>query len=206
MKRPSYPRRRYGFTLMETGLSVALGVVLLFAGVLAFDLAQDSSGDAVAKRKVADLETLVETDYSTNTAFPDLGTLQQQWLARRPQDATASPWGGPIVDSYVNSPPVAPCANGGCTNGAAGIRGMDLTGATASLTDYSFSKGNLYYYRIAQPGASPPACCWEFQDLTAGPAGAGNPQQVFTPAQGYMVGANKNFHCFYFVTSGRPTS
>ncbi len=201
---PGFPGQR-GFTLVELGLAIAVGVVLLFAGMLAFDAARDATGDSIARSKVAALQTLVEQDYSANNAFPDIDSVRGQWLAERPDDATSSPWGGPQVDTETGdpcgNPPIRPTD---------GIRGGDLAGpcnvigdVTTQIPDESNSSGVLYYYRINVPGYPVPTCCWSFQDDSRGPSGRNAPNACFTEAAGYMVAANKNFHCFYFITSGR---
>lgn len=169
--------------------------MLLSAAAFAFDQAKDAASDAVARQKVADLQALIEQDYSTNHYFPDIASLRGQWLELRPQDATASPYGGPVVDLMSND----------------GIDGGDLEGSNcvatpqgcpgnpaptpAEIPDATMRDGVLYYYRINVPGWPVPPCCWTFQDESKG--------GIATEAAGYMVGANKNYHCFYFVTSGR---
>ncbi|MBI6545341.1 MAG: prepilin-type N-terminal cleavage/methylation domain-containing protein [Cyanobacteria bacterium NC_groundwater_1444_Ag_S-0.65um_54_12] len=177
-----------GFTLIELGLAITIGLILLAGGVLGYQQAHDHAGDAAARQKVADLHGLVEDNFTRTGAFPTLATLRAQWGAQRLGDATASPWGGPVVmadatDSTFN-----------------GIEGLDAMpqplpaplGGAAS--EQSRNSGLLYYYRIQVPGQPPAADGWRMWEVNT---------KSYLPIRGYAVAANKNYRAYFFVTSGR---
>lgn len=181
------------------GLAVTIGMVLVAAGVLAYEQAKDSSGDAKGRAKVADLMTMVETSFTQNGSFPNMATLRAQWQARRPDDWDDSPWGGP-VNTALTPVLFLPGVCGSCgilgdENLAAQPAPTTLPGTTGG--GVTASTGNLYYYRVAAPGVAAPACCWQLAD--ASKSGAG------TSVSGYGVAINKRQQAYYFVQSGRPT-
>lgn len=170
-----------GFTLMEVGLAITVGIVLVAAGSMAYMGAKDSAGDTAARQRIADLQTVIENKFTTNGVFPSITEVQQLWLSSR-LDATRSPWGG---DVYTGVPGWA----------ETGIEGMDLTGTPASISAMTSQKDAvLYYYRLNRPGSPAPAPGWALWDV---------PTQNFVRVAGYAVAINKNKRVFFFVQSGR---
>lgn len=125
-------RHEKGFTLLETGLAIVVGMALVLASIYAYRSVKEQAGDAAMRQKVQDLQILVEEFYSATYAQPDADALRDAW-ARRRTDHSLSPWGGPVIQV-------------GALRGISSAtlnHGGDVPAAT--LSDF---QGGLYYYPI----------------------------------------------------------
>ena len=188
----SYATR--GMTLLEVGLAISLGLMILGAAGYAYVSARDSAGDATAATKVGDLQAVVEASYSQRGYYPSGDEVRNAMAARR-DDLLRSPWGGNIT---VND--TAAVVNG--------IWDYDSDPVTiANGTDYSsqtsepvFSAGPpqklrgadfLYYTRLAAPGD-------QTVEITVPDLATGTTKTC----RQYFVGIDKHFQRWYFVRTG----
>ncbi|MNK73616.1 hypothetical protein D3C87_931140 [compost metagenome] len=86
-----------GYSLLEVGLALSVGILLMGAAVYGYRSLREQSGDANMRQKVQDLQSLVEELYAARFAYPTADTLRDVWKARRPDDYRSSPWGGPVL-------------------------------------------------------------------------------------------------------------
>lgn len=176
-------KREGGFSLLEVGLALSVGILLTGASIYGYKALRDSSGDANMRQKVQDLHALVEELYAPTSTYPTHETLRSAWKMRRPGDYKSSPWGGPVI---------------GADETSRGIVAFDLShGSTAFLkeTDDSNNTGGLYYIRIANGGLPGTVDFW---DMTRG---------ATVSATAYAVAGNKSVNSvgrrFFYVQSGR---
>lgn len=172
-----------GFTLLEIGLALSIGLLALMTVVVFYSQVKDSSGDAAMREKIGSLQSVVESLYLAQGSCPDLTTVKQAWVAKRP-DALKSPWGGDIYDLSA-----APRA--GITGGM--VQAGDVRGAVES----SIGVGALYYYFVVNPGTttSNAVATASLYDVTLG---------ANVTVTGYGVAGLKHKGWRHFmVTSGR---
>lgn len=171
-----------GFTLLETGLAIVVGMVLVVGGTYAYRALKEQAGDAAMRQKVQDLQVLVEEFYSSSYALPNVVHLRDAWERRR-SDHSVSPWGGPVVQpgSYFKGISSTILDHGG--NIPAG-----------TFTDF---QGGLYYYPInPQPnGKEGRATLWDHA------RGQSAPVTFYGVAGNKVTRAGGLQH--YYVLSGR---
>lgn len=172
-----------GFSLLEVGLALSVGILLTGASIYGYKALRDSSGDAAMRQKVQDLRTVVEELYAPTSAFPTPATLRSAWRIRRPDDYKSSPWGGPVI---------------GADDTNRGIQAYDLSHGSVAFeteTKDSDNAGGLYYIRIDNAGMPGTVGLW---DLTRG---------ATVSATAYAVAGNKivasDGRRFFYVQSGR---
>jgi hypothetical protein len=176
-------KKEGGYSLMEVGLALSIGILLTGSAVYGYKALRDQSGDAAMRQKVQDLRVLVEELYAPSSAFPTPDTLRTAWKMRRPDDYKSSPWGGPVI---------------GSTETNRGILSQTISdGATQyeELEKDSSTGGALHYIWIENAGAAGTAAFW---DVTRG---------ATVSATAYMVAGDKPVdgqgHLFFHVQSGR---
>ncbi len=175
-------RKEGGYSLMEVGLALSIGILLTGSAVYAYKALRDQSGDAAMRQKVQDLQVLVEELYAPTTTFPTPDTLRTAWASRR-EDWKSSPWGGPVI---------------GGSNANKGIVSDDLTHGAAryqKLEKDSSTGGALHYITITNGAVAGTADFW---DVT---------KSATVSATAYMVAGDKPVdgqgHLFFHVQSGR---
>ena len=175
-------RHERGFTLLETGLAIVVGMALVLGGTYAYRSVKEQAGDAAMRQKVQDLQILVEEFYSSSYSLPNIVRLRDAWELRRP-DHSLSPWGGPVVQPGAH---------------IKGIASSTLEhGADVPAGTFSDFQGGLYYYAInPQPnGKEGRATLWDVA------------RSQSTPATFYAVAGNKVARAgglrHYYVLSGR---
>ncbi len=167
-----------GFSLLEVGLALSIGVIIMGATLYAYQALKDQSGDAAMRQKIHDLQSLVEELYAPANMLPTADNLRLAWQKRRPADYDQNPWGGPVMGGgQVLGLSITPLGHGGTVGS-----GMD-----GNLF------GGLYYYPInpAPTGLPGTAHLW---DIARG-------QSV--PVTLYGVAGNKKQQRHFGVVSGR---
>lgn len=176
--------RESGFTLLEVGLALTVGIMLLGASIYGYKALREQAGDANMRQKVQDLQMLVEELYTTSQNYPDSTQLRNAWKHRRPQDYQSNPWGGLILatENYRTT-------TGGIKTHIA------LNGDKLAEGQDDDLPGGMYYTYI-QNGATYGKA--EFGDMTRGGA--------LIPATAYAVAGNKvignNGFRYFYVLSG----
>ena len=172
-----------GYSLMEVGLALSIGILLAGSSVYGYKALRDQSGNATMRQKVQDLQALVEELYAPNSTFPTPESLRAVWKMRRPYDYKSSPWGGPVI---------------GANETNRGIQSFTLDHGATSFekeTTDSNNAGGLYYIRIDNLGMPGSASLW---DLT---------RRATVSATAYAVAGNKivgsDGRRFFHVQSGR---
>lgn len=169
-------RRQAGFTLLEVGLAVTVGVVILGATVIAYKVLREQSGDAGMRQKTQDLQAMVEEMVSATHTLPSNELLWSAWRQRRPADFDKSPWAGPVID------PAGTASNS--ISIATIVPGSVLAAGTApdysALPDGNF-QGGLYFYRI-NPNADGTPGQAQFWDMA---------REGLVPGTYYAIGGNK---------------
>lgn len=133
------PRRgRLAFTLVEVALAVAVGLVILGGVVVAYEAIKDNASNAKARTKVLQAVSVLENYAAANggaypPANPAGGAFSTNWVAKHPQEAPESPWGG--LAGPGNGPEdgvveMAPVNFGAATNPV----GLDPTGIPTSAS------------------------------------------------------------------------
>lgn len=173
---------RRGFTLLEVGLAIAIGMLMVAAGVALYGHMVDDAGDAIMRQKLADCQSLIENDFTMNNALPSQATLQSQWLFRR-ADAMRSPWGGAVVTSTAQDPTI----NG--PNGPSQSGLIELASAPPGPGLDGYNANNVYFVPLSTMLATA-----SFVDVSS--------SQSVT-VTGYAVAGNKRAAYYYFVLSGR---
>lgn len=172
-----------GFTLLEVGLAIGIGLLITAAATVFYNQVRDSAGDAGMRERLASLQSVVENLYSAQGSCPALATVQQAWVQKRPNDCLSSPWGGTIL-----------------ANNPAGITGGDLAqNASVDWNDSvgSLGAGGLYFYRITTspapgiPSMTATASMWDVS------------QASYSVVTGYGVAGLKGSNAHFMVTSGR---
>lgn len=141
-----------GYSLMEVGLALSIGILLMGAAVYGYRSLREQSGDANMRQKVQDLQAVVEELYSARFAYPTPNTLRDVWEKRRPDDYRSSPWGGPAL---------------GLTDNDKGILSYDLQqgNTTYHKEQSSAAAGALHYVTINNAGQPGTVDLW---DMTRG--------------------------------------
>lgn len=171
-----------GFTLLEIGLALSIALLASAAVIVFYTQVKESTGDAAMRAKIGSLQGVVESLYTAQGSCPDLQTVKQAWVAKRP-DALKSPWGGDIFD--LSAAPRAGIAGG---NVAAG----QVRGAVES----SIGIGALYYYRVTNSdGTANAVATASLYDVTLG---------ANVAVTGYgLAGIKHKGWRHFMVTSGR---
>lgn len=188
-------KRQSGFSLLEVGLALSLGALLMGAAVLGYRAVRERSGDAAMRQKVQDLRVLVEELYAPAQALPSDLALRDAWQQRRPADFNKSPWGGPVIDTM--NPDRRGISSATLANGSVLFQTANGPGP---LVDGGFENG-LYYYPIL-PAANGEPGTVEAYDIS---------RNATTSVSLYMVAGNKYGNVggqwggwrHYYVQSGR---
>lgn len=179
-------RKERGFSLLEVGLALSVGILLMGASIYGYRALRDQSGDAAMRQKVQDLQILVEELYAPRSAYPDGNTLSSAWKIRRAKDYGMSPWGGTIPVSSVDLE-----ATGGI------LTSVVNDGGQSPATYDDVLPGGLYYYRII-PAADGSPGSHGFEDFVLG---------RYATASVYAVAGNKimgnNGRRYFHILSGR---
>lgn len=179
-------RNERGFSLLEVGLALSVGILLMGASVYGYRALREQSGDAAMRQKVQDLQVLVEELYAPRFAYPDGNTLIDAWKIRRAKDYSLSPWGGTIPVSSVDL-----AATGGI------LTSVVNDGGQSPAAQDDILPGGLYYYRI-NPAADGSPGSHGFEDFVLG---------RYATASVYAVAGNKimgnNGQRYFHVLSGR---
>lgn len=90
---------RKGFTLVEVALAVAVGLIIIGGAVLGYNAVKDNASNSNARNRVLSAVTMIEEFSAANggrypTSAAAGGPFSTMWAAKRPDDASASPWGG----------------------------------------------------------------------------------------------------------------
>ena len=188
--------RQDGFTLLEMGLALTIGLIIAAAAVTFYRQAKDDAGDALMRQKITSLQGVVENLYTATGSTPALSEVQKAWQSKRPDDYLTSPWGGTILDG-TNTP--------GGPYGVTGITGTSADYATSSDPTvyanyglFNMGPGGLYYYRIMDgPVGSP------YPNMQATNSVADQIKQAYVTVKGYAVAGGKGRAKHFMVTSGR---
>lgn len=179
-------RAEAGFSLLEVGLALSIGILLMGASIYGYRALREQSGDAAMRQKVQDLQVLVEELYATRFAYPEGNTLISAWKLRRPKDYGLNPWGGPIPVSSADLE-----STGGILTSV-----VEDGGQSPAMQD-DILPGGLYYYRI-NPAADGSPGSHGFEDFVLG---------RYATASAYAVAGNKmignNGRRFFHVLGGR---
>ncbi len=174
-----------GFSLLEVGLALSVGIMLLGASIYGYRALREQAGDAGMRQKVQDLQLLVEELYVGPRVYPTGTQVTNAWKHRRPKDYQNSPWGGLILATEANR------TNSGGIKYSVATQGQKL----ASGQDDDLPGG--MYYTVIDNGAGGYGSA-EFGDLTR--AGA------LVQAKSYSVAGNKiignNGFRYFYVLSG----
>lgn len=173
-----------GYSLLEVGLALSVGIMLLGASVYGYRALREQAGDAGMRQKVQDLQMLVEELYLAPRVYPTDDQLIDAWKRRRPQDYQSNPWGGLILATEADR-----TSTGGILYSAANHGDVRTTGQDDVLP------GGMYY-TIIHNGAFYGSA--QFGDLSRGGA--------LVSATGYAVAGNKvignNGFRYFYVLSG----
>lgn len=143
--------RETGFTLLEVGLAVTIGVLLMGATVLAFKALKEQQGDAAMRQKTHDLQVLIEELTQPTHVLPGDALLRSAWRQRRPGDHKSNPWGGPVIDAAGTSPDGLSIS----TIDPGTVMAGGIAPNYTALADGNF-QGGIYVYRInPNPDGSP---------------------------------------------------
>lgn len=174
-----------GFTLLEVGLAISIGLIASSALIAFYYQVKDDAGDAEMKQRIGSLKSLVEALYTAQGSCPTLGTVRTAWRAKRPNDYLTSPWGGAIYDPQSWN----------------GIGGSDIASGTVMgwSTENMMSSGALYYYRLYDTAISGAT----FSTMLASASLWDQPLKLQVDIMGYGVAGLKSTNRHYMVTSGR---
>jgi hypothetical protein len=174
-----------GFSLLEVGLALSVGIMILGASIYGYRALREQAGDAGMRQKVQDLQLLVEELYVGPRIYPTGTELANAWKHRRPKDYQSSPWGGFILATEANR------TNSGGIKYSVIPENLKLT----SGQDDDLPGG--MYYTVIENGAGGYGRA-EFGDLTR--AGA------LVSANSYAIAGNKiignNGFRYFYVLSG----
>lgn len=188
---PMHRKHNEGFTLMEVGLAITLGLIMTSTMAVYYYQVKDDAGDAQMKLRVGSLKSAVETLYTAQGSCPSITDVRAAWKAKRPDDYKKSPWGGDIYTTDTDS------AWEGIGPSAAG---SDLAAGTVIpwSSELNMTSGGLYYYRITDsvngtvmPSMLASASLWD------------QARKAQVTIIGYGVAGLKSANKHYMVTSGR---
>lgn len=191
---PSAHASQRGFTLLEIGLALGIGIIIAASVTVFYNQTRDNAGDAAMRQRIGSLQAVVEGLYSAQGACPPLRDVQATWYAKRPDDYNKSPWGG---DIFVD--PLAGSFNNVAVLGNAVASGdVNVNVAPNGVIEYAqegrMSPGGLYYYRLTNgtvPNAVATGSAWD------------QTRRVQVKITGYGLAGLKSFNKHYMVTSGR---
>jgi len=111
-------------------LVITIGIVIITSGTILYRQYSESVGTSNALDKVMALQETVEylaaTDPSSDIAYPDEPSLERIWVAKRPNDAYSSPWGG--LTAYGQANPANALLGGGVNTGIVPDPATDASG------------------------------------------------------------------------------
>ncbi|MBO9540382.1 type II secretion system protein [bacterium] len=171
-----------GFTLLELGLAIGIGIIVTAAMVAGYNQVRNNAGDAAMKLRIGNLQATVETLYSAQGTLPSLSSVRQKWMLAHPDDWGKSPWGGNI-DAPEGS---AAIMGGAFASGSHNVKRFEESGLTT---------GGLYYYYVGDGTATASA-------VARGALWDNSLQQEVT-ITGYGVAGLKTRTRHFMVTSGR---
>lgn len=157
-----------GFTLIEVALSIALGILIVIAAAIGYNAVRQGAAEREARNRLNAMKAVIEQFAAANRGnVPAVTQLQQMWSARRPEDASMSPWGGIALagtptsagitaKTFTNTSAVDIPSGGAIgyvsftVTGATGIydMGADLTVSRRNYAIFYHDKSGQYPYYV----------------------------------------------------------
>lgn len=180
-----------GFTLLEVGLAITIGLIASSALVAFYFQVKDDSGDAAMKLRIGSLKSVVEVLYSAQGSCPGIGDIRNAWAAKRPSDFMKSVWGGEI--SYPTAPDDWKGIGPAAANSDVAKDDRRDSGVEENMTS-----GGLYYFRVYDTlnGAT-------ISSMLATASVWNQPTKTYVTITGYGIAGLKSANKYYMVTSGR---
>ena len=138
-------RARRGFTLIEVTFVVVVGLIILSGVITAYHANKSQAGGATARQRVHLAQAVIE-EFQAQTGSPPAsgsGQFPTMWVARYPDHATRSPWGGTTADLTTGVSEDAPYTDGTTDPATAPDK-------TATRTLDGTRSSNLHYTSISQ--------------------------------------------------------
>jgi len=189
-----------GFSLLEVGLAVGVGLLITAAAVAGFRQVRLDAADSFMRSRVSQLQGCVESLYSVEGTFPPIDDypdsttpvvrgLRSYWYDHHRADWMVNPYGA----NFTNPDGQGLSSTWGLRGGPVKV-GSQKGNVDASTNNWACS-GMMWYYRVVDNNDLPDSA----GEITV----RDQMRRVNVPCIGYAIAANKAQKLHYFVTSGR---